>query len=292
MILSRQVRPTTALRRTQSSTTPLRPSFKADGVDFAKKYGFHHLLDSPLPSPALPSITPQHGKKAAPKRVRHALRLLLRLCAWLFGASLLYWLAATVLSGSELPAAVSYVSSDGEMYEIGADNSLPLKATPVVVTDSQGKAKWAVSIASSQGFPLKPSDYANICKRADEVSVRLRGDKGGSASTGGSFVYDHNDPNFMDVQEAEKDGLLPAARKSAAGLSRKPAALAVEKHLKDENRIYSQPESSYGICERSLTYIMETTDAGLGRTLMGLWMSYGLAKEEGRAFFIDDTNWY
>lgn len=46
------------------------------------------------------------------------------------------------------------------------------------------------------------------------------------------------------------------------------------------------------MCERSLTYVLESPDAGLGLTLMGLWMSYGLAKKEGRGFFIDDSNWY
>ncbi len=274
-----------ALRRTQSST-PVTPSFKADGVDFAKKYGFHHLLDSPLPSPALPSITSRHGKKRPPRRVRHALRLLFRLCTCLCGLSLLYWIASTVLSSPGPPAAVNYLSSDGDTYGFVGDDSIPLEATPVVVTDRRGKAKWTVSIPPSLGFPLRPSDYANICKRADQISERLQGIKGDPTSKGGSFRYDHKDPSFVDVQEAELDGLLPAASETATGLNRKPVALDSERQL------LLQPESRNEICERSLTYAMETTDAGLGKTLMGLWMSYGLAKEEGRAFFIDDTNWY
>ncbi|KAL8770713.1 MAG: hypothetical protein Q9209_003580 [Squamulea sp. 1 TL-2023] len=36
---------------------------------------------------------------------------------------------------------------------------------------------------------------------------------------------------------------------------------------------------------------METADAGLGKTLLGLWIAFGLAQEERRAFFIDDSNW-
>ncbi len=292
MIQSRRVRPTTALRRTQSSTTPMKPSFKSEGVDFARKYGFRQLLDSPLPSPALPSLTPRHGKTPPPHRVRHALRVLLRLGTWLCGVSLVYWIASTVLGSSELPAAVSYVSSNGRTYEFAADDSISFAATPVVVTDRRGKARWTVSIPPSLDFPLRPGDYANICQRAGKVSERLRGVKGGPASTEGSVVYDHNDPTFMDIQEAEQDGLLPAASENAAGPSRRPVALEVEKRFKDENQMSLQHESRNGICERSLTYVMETVDAGLGKTLMGLWMSYGLAKEEGRAFFIDDTNWY
>jgi len=45
-------------------------------------------------------------------------------------------------------------------------------------------------------------------------------------------------------------------------------------------------------CEKTLTYVMETEDAGFGNSMMKLWMSFGLAMKEGRAFFIDDTRWY
>ena len=292
MILSRQVRPTMALRRTQSSapSTPSKPSFREEGVDFAKKYGFQQLLNSPLPSPALPSIVPRHGKKPPPKHVRHALRLLFRLCTWICAVSLLYWIASTVLGSSELPAA--YFVSDGETYKLVADDSIPLEATPVVWTDRKGKAKWTVSIPSSLEFPLRPSDYAGICQRADEISERLRGIKSDFTRVGGSFRYGDADPNFIDVQEADHDGLLQARSNSITGANRRPIALEVEKDFEDGNQKLVSAASGKGICDRSLTYVMETTDAGLGNTLMGLWMSYGLAKEEGRAFFIDDTNWY
>jgi hypothetical protein len=45
------------------------------------------------------------------------------------------------------------------------------------------------------------------------------------------------------------------------------------------------------VCEKSLTFVMETHDAGLGKTLMMLWTAYGLAQKEGRAFFVDDSRW-
>lgn len=44
-------------------------------------------------------------------------------------------------------------------------------------------------------------------------------------------------------------------------------------------------------CESSMTFSMETDDVSFGKTLLLLWMSYGLAKQEGRAFFIDDAHW-
>ena len=277
-----------ALRRTHSST-PSTPSFKPDAVDFAKTYAFHHLLDSPLPSPALPSIIPRHGKKPPPKWVRSSLRWLVRLCTWIGGVGLVCWIASTVLGNTKLPAAVSDLSSDGEAYEWIAEDSVPLEATPVVVTDRRGKTKWTVSIPPSLEFPLKPSDYANICPRSDEISDRLQRIKSGSARIGGSFRYDHKDPNFVDIKEAEWDGLLPAVRESA---TRKALALEVVKGLESGNQKRLQAEGKNGVCGRSLTYALETADAGLGKTLMGLWMAYGLAKAEGRAFFIDDTDWY
>jgi hypothetical protein len=52
-----------------------------------------------------------------------------------------------------------------------------------------------------------------------------------------------------------------------------------------------EAESPTDICERSLTFAMDTEDASFGKTLLMLWLSYGLAKKEGRAFFIDDTRW-
>jgi hypothetical protein len=40
-----------------------------------------------------------------------------------------------------------------------------------------------------------------------------------------------------------------------------------------------------------MTFVLETADAGLGPSLMMLWTLYGLAKKQGRGFFIDDTRW-
>ena len=200
---------------------------------------------------------------------------------------MLYWIASTISGSLKLPAA--YLASVDELV---ADDLIPLDARPMVVTDRKGRAKWTVSIPPSLEFPLRPSDYANICQRADEISERLQGIKDHFTPIGGSFPYHHKDPNFIDVQEAEQDELLPAASEGAVDPRRRPVASEVQKDFGDGNQKFVQAASGKGICERSLTYVMETNDAGLGKTLMGLWMSYGLAKEEGRAFFIDDTNWY
>ncbi|KAG0635758.1 hypothetical protein HOY80DRAFT_926728 [Tuber brumale] len=46
-----------------------------------------------------------------------------------------------------------------------------------------------------------------------------------------------------------------------------------------------------GVCERSLTYMLDSSDPGLGGILLGLWSAYGLAMSENRTFFVDDSNW-
>ena len=95
----------------------------------------------------------------------------------------------------------------------------------------------------------------------------------------------------MDVAEAEKQNLLPVAKREELGSKTKAAGGLEEKESVNED-METPGQREGNVCGRSLTYIMESADAGLGVTLMGLWMSYGLAQKEGRAFFIDDTNWY
>ncbi|KAI4254885.1 MAG: hypothetical protein LQ352_002856 [Teloschistes flavicans] len=92
---------------------------------------------------------------------------------------------------------------------------------------------------------------------------------------------------FIDVQEAHDQGLLPTAAVSSE--------LGNSDTLHDQrvNEVHGERASHQddAICEKSLTFTMESADAGMGKTLLGLWMAYGLAREEGRAFFIDDSNW-
>ena len=88
----------------------------------------------------------------------------------------------------------------------------------------------------------------------------------------------------MDVQEAEEHGLLPVKQDDGTIPSQQTSDVAERsstKHLPTDEKI----------CEKSLTHVLETTDAGMGKTLMSLWLSYGLAQKEGRPFFIDDSNW-
>jgi hypothetical protein len=82
----------------------------------------------------------------------------------------------------------------------------------------------------------------------------------------------------MPVDEAETLHLLPAMPEEQKHIS-------VVGHANGSN-------SDLPVCQSSLTFVMETSEAGFGNTLLALWLSYGVARKEGRTFFIDDSNWY
>ena len=196
-----------------------------------------------------------------------------------------------------VPAARSrtdttHFSHDGATSELIGGDALPQAPTPVVVVDEHGKNKWIVSIPASHDFPLKPSTYATICSESDNISRHLAELKSHSGLPvhGGRSDYYHIDRSFMDVAEAEKRGLLPGSDQKANDKDWK-ATVVIDKDTMNGESDAKKPLREERVCERSLTYVMETNDAGFGKTLMGLWLSYGLAQKEGRAFFVDDRHW-
>jgi hypothetical protein len=230
------------------------------------------LGPSPPPSPSLPSLIPRHGKKKPAVSYSSLRGLLLA-----FGALvILGWLALSRLSSS------SYNSpfENNPDYEIVSDDALPRFPSAVIVTDSRGHNRWTVSIPSQYQFPLRPTQYREICEQADHIGLEMErsGLSGAAKKKSGYYT---KDPSFMDIGEAQKKGLLPkpeehSLREGIIGL----------KDSGEEEVLKKQ-----AACEKSLTYVMETDDAGMGNSLMGLWLAYGLAKTEGRAFFVDDTRW-
>ncbi|KAL2010133.1 hypothetical protein VTN00DRAFT_5940 [Thermoascus crustaceus] len=275
IISSRQNPPKMALRR-----TPTTSSF---GPTPLSKYGLQAtFLDSPLPSPGLPSILPRHGKKPASRWKRKIVRLLI----WIAGLLAILRLALPALRRKS-SIATNHPSPDAKSYEIVAADVLPDKPVPIMVTDERGRQKWTVSIPSTVGFPLSPSEYYDICAQCDEISRHVANMKSRRSVNHG---YYHKDQNFIDVADAEKHGLLPEQASEQKHHSSGRIVGFEDSHLGDRSST-SENNNQANVCERSLTYVMQTEDAGLGRTLMGLWMSYGLARKEGRAFFVDDTNW-
>jgi hypothetical protein len=144
-----------------------------------------------------------------------------------------------------------------------------------MLNDERGKKKWTVWIPPRHEFPLLPSQYHEICRQSEQVSDEL--ERSGKRNAKRNAPYYRKDSYFVDVAEAQQKGLLPNPNKEGKI---------------GEQEIPDDPIAGRRPCGKSLTYVMETSDAGMGTTLMGLWTAYGLAKKEERAFFVDDTRWY
>lgn len=162
--------------------------------------------------------------------------------------------------------------------------------TSIILKDSSGTSRWSISISPHIEFPLRPSQYAGLCAEADHIVKQLRELEVHEHHFGGSRGYYEMDSTFIDVGEAVKLGFLPAIDEGKDLAGHKSPSEG-KNPIGSETRGSPQGTGPEAVCGRSLTFILETVDAGLGKTLMGLWMSYGLAKEEGRAFFIDDAHW-
>ncbi|OAL53299.1 hypothetical protein IQ07DRAFT_641697 [Pyrenochaeta sp. DS3sAY3a] len=235
------------------------------------------LSRSPPPSPNLPSLIPRHGKKQPqPSHSRLVKRMLIGCC----GVAFLLWLILRQLY-NHTQETVRY-EDDGEEWEMVGGSRLPQEPSAVALQDARGNMRWTVSIPAAYDFPLRPAQYREICHQSMEVSKELRQE----AHATGSFAkrmlnYYQKDQYYIDVQEAEEQALLPPTQ--ATGRPRG--------FVEDESIADGISTAGLRTCDRTLTYVMETEDAGFGNTLMRLWMSYGLAKAENRTFFIDDTRW-
>ncbi|RDL34570.1 Uncharacterized protein BP5553_07698 [Venustampulla echinocandica] len=274
MILSSRNSPRISLRKAGSYNGEKGPLSST-----SSRFSFNHLVASPPPSPSLPALVPRHGKPVPAHNSRKYLRGLL----WLSGVLVILYFGVTTLRLHHPIEAVGWAANSGNQYEMVGDTELPDFPTPVVVTDKRGRAKWTVSIPPDHEFPLDPKQYAEICSQNKEVATHvadLHSHK--HREHAAHFGYYHVDPNFMDVAEAEAHGLLPGPK---AKTSMKGQDGSVIGDSTDDGLIVAD------VCEKSMTFVLETHDAGLGKTLMMLWTAYGLAKKEGREFFIDDSRW-
>jgi hypothetical protein len=175
---------------------------------------------------------------------------------------------------------------------VEAEENLPDFPTPIAVTDKRGRAKWTISIPPSYDFPLSMEQYSDLTAQCKEVSGRVQalhsnhglpqtilGPLAGSSS-------DSLDRHFVDVKEAKADGLLRgwSVKLSRVGKHGSPGHILGEEHN-------AHLTNQAPICHKSMTFVLESGDAGLGKMLMQLWTAYGIAQNEGRAFFIDDSRW-
>lgn len=143
-------------------------------------------------------------------------------------------------------------------------HDLPSEPTALLVPDDIGAQRWTVSIPHDTDFPLKAGQYQDICTQAEALSSTFaqKSRLGRVKDWRKKSDYYRDESAYLDVSEAQSNGVLPAS-----------------------------PATSNTTCESSMTFSMATEDVSFGKTLLLLWMSYGLAKKEGRAFFIDDAHW-
>ena len=246
----------------------------------SSRFTFNHLVFSPPPSPGLPSLSPP--AKTPSRRLFGTIRPLrvIRYSIRLLSVVLVFFVALEVLTwafGEPPPAPTEHAKPVKEAEaetEMVSQKEAPGFPTPIVVTDDRGRAKWTVSIPPGSEVPLAMSQYADMCLKCRQVAERtrhLRSHGHGLHQVSLGFGSDAAD-DFIDVQEAEKAGYFPAVANGDGSFAKGGLAEKM-------------------VCKKSLTFVLESDDAGLGKTLMMLWIAYGLAEKEGRAFFVDDTRW-
>ncbi|CBX90169.1 hypothetical protein IAQ61_001669 [Plenodomus lingam] len=235
---------------------------------------------SPPPSPNLPSLIPRHGKKKTQQSAGHS-RTVKTVLIGCCGVLLLCWMVLRQIYTTTPHGAVNYEDeTSGDEWEMVGGAGLPQEPSAVAVQDAKGKMRWTVSIPHDLDFPLRPSQYRDICHTSMELAKSIRQDAQKS-STKRMLAYYQKDEYYIDVKDAEEQGLLPPSKAAA-----RPKGFVEDEAIADGISV-----SGLKVCDRTLTYVMETEDAGFGNSLMRLWMSYGLAKAENRTFFIDDTRW-
>ena len=207
--------------------------------------------DGLLPLP----VTKENPSRQLPRRT-----LVLRSLAALFA---FVWLVHWGMSCSMLVNTTS-PSTASTAHEWLTTHDLPSEPTALMVVDGAGAQKWTISIPSDAPFPLKPGQYQDICTQSEALSSsfsqrsRLERVKDWRKKS----AYYRDEPSYLDVVDAQRSGVLPK----------------------------SQPTTNQ-TCKSSMTFSMAADDVSFGKTLLMLWMSYGLAKKEGRAFFVDDSQW-
>ncbi|KHN99884.1 uncharacterized protein MAM_01808 [Metarhizium album ARSEF 1941] len=244
------------------------------------RLNFNHLLFSPPPSPSLPALLPRRKRSTSELLFKHRPSRVIRQCFYLVTLLAgLYLCAFAIRHRNAIHIALPYFSDP--QYEMVGQDSFPDFPTPIVVHDSKKRPKWTVYIPRNYEFPLSIKEYSSMNALCREVSARARDLRHKMPLPDKMLLfYDRPDDYFVDVSEAEKMGLLSAIPKGQPS-----------KHSGQFSGLSYESMSGKPVCDKSLTYVLESPDAGLGKAIMNLWTLYALAMEQGRAFFIDDSRW-
>ncbi|KAI1368802.1 hypothetical protein F5Y08DRAFT_229428 [Xylaria arbuscula] len=254
---------------------------KAPLSSTSSRFNFNHLIfSSPPPSPGLPALVPRPRKSSPVPRPSRVLRVFI----WITALAIVFLLVSTLIEGGKRIPVLGWTSDGDEQYELVGQTNLPKVPTPITVTNRHGNARWTVSIPRTHDFPLSMKDYSDICTQCVEAAARTRELHGHSPqSQQAPHDYYHEDPYFIDVRDAEKKGIFPVMEKA-----KRVASEIQSGHLVGQR---NDGLADMETCRTSLTFVLETADAGLGSSLMMLWTAYGLAQKEKRAFFIEDSRW-
>lgn len=266
------------LRRTASYNNYERNA--SLGSATSSRFTINQLLFSPPPSPSLPALVPRRlHRSSAPIFTSRPSRLIRRLFLLAAFSALFYLLVSAVWNGFFMPTLLPYFL--GPAIQPLPRHLLPDFPTPLVVGEGSRKPRWTVFVPPNRAFPLSMDEYATMTDTCPLVSARTTGLRHKTSPPNKhQLPPDASDEYYLDVDEAEAAGLLPAPRA-------RPAAESSGSFVGlDSAAMASKP-----ICDSSLTFVMESSDAGLGASLMALWTLYALAAEQGRAFFVDDSRW-
>ncbi|KAI1847384.1 hypothetical protein JX265_005556 [Neoarthrinium moseri] len=245
----------------------------------SSSFKLDHLIYSPPPSPGLPALVARPRKVSNTPRPSRVFRVL----GWIAGLVVFLYVARVLVRRGGGVDLVGWEKTGD--FEMVGQYDLPEFPTPIAVTDRHGRSKWTVSIPPTYNFPLTTKEYSDICAKCHEVAAHVRELQGQTyPSPQAQLDYYYQDPYFVDVLEAENRGLLPGAESKAWHV----ATHSQGGHLVGES-IGNFMEAP--VCKSSMIFVLESPEAGIGPTLMMLWMAYGLAQKEKRAFFIDDTRW-
>ena len=248
----------------------------------SSRFNFNHLLfASPPPSPSLPALVPRRSRSTSQTLLASRPSRILKGIFYCCGIFLTLYLVKYALRHRDAIPDMMPFFGDEEQYEMVGHDTVPGFPTPIVVSGSGKKSRWTVSIPRNYDFPLSLEEYSGMNGRCREVSARARDLHHKTPLAEQTWLaYDSPDDYFIDVDEAEKAGLLANAPSGPP-----------PKHAGSFVGLSSDSYTGKSFCKTSLTYLLESTDAGLGPAVLQLWTLYALAKEQGRAFFIDDTRW-
>ncbi|KJZ73554.1 hypothetical protein HIM_07110 [Hirsutella minnesotensis 3608] len=244
----------------------------------SSRFSFNHLLFSPPPSPSLPALVQPPKRRSSQIFATRPSRLLRRLF-YLGGLFAIAYVLAFAFGNRQAITNVLPILSRPS-YEMVRQDAFPRFPTPITVTDRRKRSKWTVSIPHDYDFPLTIKEYSGMTDRCRQVSAHARNLRLEDASPNQAVLSTGEPDNrYVDVEDAERTGLLPAADGGHPTRSGRFVGLNWES-------MAGRP-----VCRSSLTYVLESPDAGLGSSLMTMWTLYALAKKEGRAFFVDDSRW-